>query len=351
MNCLDKFNRKMSLSGGSMRNERIRNSRELLNETFADDASFTHGVYMWEHGLDDYSVKEPLKIRFYNRRYSAANGVVVKFQTLIDNPIQVGDIVYSSLSDEYLICTESFNIDNIHWQGKVTLCNWILKWQNNKGDILEYPCFDINATQYNSGEMSNKWFTVGSSQHLLMLPYDENTIVLKSPQRFFLDRDMTNPTSFVVTQNDNTSMHYGKKGIVRLTVFECATNNDTDRFDLGICDYIDKDDLKNDNGNDNDKRDIRSIISYDTTVVKSGGDYQSFIGRFFDDRDIELTDVVSKWEIVCDFKDVLDTNVDGNKITIGIDNDAYIDEEFKLILTDEHGNHPSSILVRVESLL
>ena len=31
--------------------------------------------------------------------------------------------------DEYLICTEAFNIDNIHFKGKFTLCNWILKWQ------------------------------------------------------------------------------------------------------------------------------------------------------------------------------------------------------------------------------
>lgn len=339
----------MRLGGGSIRNENIKNSRKLLEETFADDASLAKGIYFWELGLEEYDSKELLKMRLYNRKYSSANGVTVKFQTLIDSPIQVGDVIYDSLSDEYLICTESFNIDGIHWQGKFTLCNWILRWQDKRGDILEYPCFDINATQYNSGEMSNKWFTIGSSQHLLLLPYDENTIALKTPQRFFLDRNIEEPTSFIATQNDNTSMFYGKKGIVRLTVMECATNHDTDRFDLGICDYVEKEDLKKDNYNKGSI--FKSVISYDTKVVKSGGDYQKFVGKFFDENDIEVTDVVPRWDIVCDFASALDVEIDGSEVRIGIDNDAYIDEEFKLILSDASGNYSSSILVEVGSLL
>lgn len=349
MRCLDKFNKKMAMSGGSLRNENVKNSKELLDETFADDASLAQGIYFWELGLEDYDGKESLKIRFYNRRYSAANGVTVKFQTLNDSPIQVGDMVYSSQSDEYLICTESFNINGIHWQGKFTLCNWILKWQDKHGDILKYPCFDINATQYNSGEQSNRWFTVGSSQHLLLLPYDENTIALKSPQRFFLDRNYENPTSFIVTQNDNTSMYYGEKGIVRLTVFECATNNESDRFDLGVCDYVDKEDLKKNNYYETTS--FKSVISYETTTIKSGGDYQTFIGRFFDENNVEIKDIVPRWDIVCGFNSVLDVEVDGNTIVIGIDDDAYIDEEFKLILSDQIGNHSSSIVLKVGSLL
>ena len=194
MKCLDKFNKKMILSGGSLRNENIKNSQELLRETFADDASFSLGVYLWELGLKSYDDRESIQIRLYKRSFSNANGVSVKFQTLIETPIIVGDIIYDSIADEYLICTESFNIDGIHWQGKFTLCNWILKWQNKNGDILEYPCHDINSTQYNSGEQSNKQFTIGSSQHMITLPCDENTVVLSSPQRFFLDKNVVNPT-------------------------------------------------------------------------------------------------------------------------------------------------------------
>lgn len=349
MQCLEKFNKKMKFSGESLRNEKIKNSQELLRETFADDASFALGIYLWELGLKSYNDRESLEIRLYKRSFSNANGVSVKFQTLIDTPIIVGDIIYDSFADEYLICTESFNIDGVHWQGKFTLCNWILKWQNKNGDILEYPCHDINSTQYNSGEQSNKQFTIGSSQHMITLPCDENTVALSSPQRFFLDKNTKNPTSFIVTQNDTTSYNYGKKGLVKVTLYECASNSATDRIDLGICDYIDKENIKIDNSNN--VFISKSVISYNTTTIKSGGDMQVFIGKFFDNYGNEVTGIIPKWDVVCDFKDILNIESSDNQISIGIDNDNYIDEDFKLILSDNNGGYSSTLIIKIESLL
>lgn len=349
MKALDKFKLKMELGGGSLRGENIRNSQLLLNETFADDASFSFGIYFWELDNSTYDDKETIAIRLYKRSYSSANGVTVKFQTLIDTPVIVGDILYDSKEDEYFICTESFKIDDVHYQGKLTLCNWILKWQNKNGDILEYPCYDFNSTQYNSGEQSNRQFTIGSSQHTVLLPYDENTVVLSTPQRFFLDRNTINPTSFIVTQNDTTSLAIGKKGIVRVTLYECERNNDTDRIDLGICDYIDKSQVINNNSNDDCIN--KSVIFYDTTVIKSGGDCQTFIAKFYDDKGNEIEEVIPKWDVICDFTEALNIKQSGNRIRIGIDNDDYVDEEFKLVLSDADNRFVSTLIIRIESLL
>lgn len=349
MRCLDKFNKKMKLNGGSLRNENIKNSIELLKSTFADDASFRLGMYFWELGSEDYDKKESVDIRIYNRDFSNANGVFMNFQTMIDSPIVVGDVLYDSNSDEYMLCTESFNINDIHWQGKLTLCNWILKWQDKNGDILEYPCVDMNTTQYNSGEQSNKQFTIGSAQHNIMLPYDENTVILSSPQRFFLDRDVENPTPYQVTANDTTSYNYGGKGIVRVMVFQSVINYETDRIDLGICDYIEKDKTKLDNSND--VLISKSVISYNTTTIKSGGDSQTFYGDFFDGNGNEVAGMSLKWDVICDFKDVLYIDEHDNQISIGIDDDEFVDEEFRLVLSDANGNYASSLIVRIESLL
>lgn len=349
MRCLDRFNRKMALSGSSIRNEAIKNSQELLKETFADDPSFTSGIYFWQPSTHSYADPNELPIRLYGRSFSNANGVVVKFQTLIDNPIVVGDMLYDSNDDEYLLCTESFNVDGVHWKGKFSLCNWILKWQNKYGDILEYPCVDINSTQYNSGEQASAKMTIGSSQHMATLPYDENTIAIKSPQRFFLDRDTETPTSFIVTQNDNTSMFFGKKGLIKITMLECERNNDTDRPDLGICDYFEKDELKTNNADKN--KVIKSVISYKTTTIKSGGSKQKFVGTFVNENGEEINGVSTNWEIICDFSDSLIVNEDGNYLTIGVDDDSLIDEEFKLVLSDESGNYKSSIIIQIGSLL
>ena len=359
MRCLDKFNKRMSLSGGSLREEYISNTRELLNETFADDPSFTFGIYFWRLGLKEYTCESPIGIRLYGRAFSAANGVTVKFQTLYNTPVVVGDVIYDTNKDEYLICTEAFDIDGIHYKGKFTLCNWILKWQKKDGTILEYPCHDMNST-HNSGEQSNRNFVIGSSQHMLTLPCDENTVELSTPQRFYLDKATINPTSFVVTQNDTTSYNYGKKGLVKVTVYESPNNSATDRPDLGICDYIDvanqnttETNLVN-NVSENSKKLLKAVIDYNTTVIKSGGDSQIFIGKFYDEKGNEVQGVMPHWTVTCPFSEKLIVKEFDDGLSIGIDDDAYIDEEFKLTLSDKNKDNnvtPSSLLIRIESLL
>lgn len=318
----------------------------LIEELFSDDASFALGIYMWEQGKKSYDDDIPIKIRLFKREFSAANGVRVKFQTLFDYPVIVGDVLYDSSSDEYFLCTESFNIDNIHWQGRLTLCNWILKWQNKDGIILEYPCHDMNTTQYNSGEQSNKQFTIGSSQHMLTMPYDENTVVLKSPQRFFLDRDYENPTTYIVTQNDSTSYNYGKKGLVKVTVTESAIDWDEDNLELGVCDYVNVD-----SGEDDSTHIGESVIIYDTDVIKSGGSPQTFKAKFFDEDGNEAIGVIPKWRIVCSFEDFLDISYKDDNIVIGIDDDRFIDEDFKLVLSNDKGEYSSSLIITVRSLI
>lgn len=357
MRSLDKFNKKMSYSGGSLRGEYIKNTRQLLDETFADDPSYSLGIYFWRLGLKEYQNESPIGIRLFGRSFSAANGVTVKFQTLYNTPVVVGDIIYDSKEDEYLICTEAFNIDDINFKGKFTLCNWMLKWQKKDGTILEYPCYDMNATQYNSGEQSNRNFVIGSSQHMLTLPCDENTVELSTPQRFYLDKSTINPTTFIVTQNDTTSHNYGKKGLVKVTVYEHPNNLETDRPDLGICDYIDMSAGSKDAGTtvkESCCRVSKAVISYDTNVVKSGGDSQVFVGKFYDDKGDEVMGISPHWTVVCDFSDKLIVKEFDNCLSVGIDDDDYIDEEFKIICSD--GNIDSDILsttliVKVESLL
>ena len=347
MRCLERFNKKMNYSGGSLRNEYIQNSKELLKQAFEDDASFQSDIVMWELGKKNFDHSPTIPIRLYERAFSNANGSTVKFITPYQSPIDVGDIIFCKESEEYYICTESFNINGIHWQGKFTLCNWILKWQNKNGDILEYPCYDINSTQYNSGEQSNRQFTVGSSQHMITLPCDENTISLCTPQRFILDKNKINPTVFIVTQNDNTSYNYGKKGLVRITLYENVYNPTTDRVDLGVCDYVDVNNVLC----PYEPIGIHAVIKYKTNIIKSGGNAQTFIGKFIDKDGNEVSINSYKWSVVCSFRDILNFETLNNQIKISIDDDNYIDEEFKLIFSDMDNQYSDSLVVRIESLL
>ena len=111
--------------------------------------------------------------------------------------------------------------------------------------------------------------------------------------------------------------------------------------------------MKNtENTNNADKKKvIKSVISYKTTTIKSGGSKQKFVGTFVDENGEEIDGISTNWEIRCDFADSLIVDEEGNSLTIGVDDDSLIDEEFKLTLSDESGNYKSSIIIQIGSLL
>ena len=58
------------------------------------------------------------------------------------------------------------------------------------------------------------------------------------------------------------------------------------------------------------------------------------------------------WDIMCDFKDELEVNQNGNHITISIDCDDCIDEMFKLSLCDKDDiSCNTSMVIKIDSLL
>lgn len=336
MGCLERFKTKMNYQYQSLHNEDIYNSKLLTETVFKNDPSYQTQFYFWNVGDTDksYDEKSPLDIRVYNREFSDANGFLADFQTLLKDDVSIGDVLYDRKSNTYWIIKTCYNLDDIHWQGKLNRCNWILKWQNKELKILEYPCYVRNSTQYNSGESSNNLMTIGSTQRSIMLPYDENTVVLQTPQRFYLDRDEYNPTPFKVTSSDTLTYNYDDKGIVMLMALECAEDEKTDRPDLGICDYIEPVTKE------------ESEILYTTDRIISGGDSQTFTAQFSD------SSIVPKWTINCDndLRRALEVKESGNTISIGIDDDDFIDEQFKLILTDENNQYKSELLITIDSL-
>ena len=352
----DRFKKRIKQSGNDLRSAYIKNSRDNLKQVFGNDPSYKMGIYRWVHGneSDDYEDESTLAIRMYNHKFSSANGNTVNFMTQVDTPVYAGDIFYDSENDTYWICTEAYLKSDINYEGTLTLCTWILRWQNDKGDIFNYPCFITNATQYNSGEQQRKQIVVGSAQFHVKLPYDENTVCIKSPKRFYIDRNSESPVVYKTTDNDTISFANGSRGLVKLTVEEDEENLATDRVDLGICDYIDPDVIQNTQSTntenpDNTQTTIRSEITYKTNVIKSGGKAQTFEGKFYQDN--EVLDTVGDWEIISNFANDLQVTKNGNKITIKVDNDDLIDEEFKLVFKDENDENESSVIIKIVSLI
>ena len=140
----------------------------------------------------------------------------------------------------------------VYTYGKMQQCNYLLKWQNKQGEIIERWCVATSASKYNNGEINNNIITIQSNQTMIYLPIDSETLKLNNDKRVFLDFNTQKPKTYSITRVDTVTMGYDGVaepvyngiGCILLIVTECEYNPDTDRIDLMICDYIDPNSVK-----------------------------------------------------------------------------------------------------------
>ena len=308
---------RMKLNGNSIRQSKINDAKILMENQLETDPSYNEYFVIWEHDVDaDYFVEQPIKL--YNRKYSSANGYTVQFETLIGKTIPIGTVLYDTDEQIYYLCTESFNKDKILNNGKLTRCNNFLKWQDDGGKIFEYPVFDINSTQYNSGVQGDKVMTLGSTQHMLTITADENTIALDHDKRFFNDRNTKSPTVFKLTQNDTTALNYDK-GLLHITITEDEYDPKTDSIENWLCDYIKPNSLT-----------PIEIIYTGKPVIRIGGSAKTFTANTAEDV---------AWAIDDNFNGTVSVVSNGNTCKVKCAfNEDIVNQTFTLSCTDESGN-------------
>lgn len=263
---------------------------------------------------------ESIDLNINKQSRSDVAGYQKDFTSLITAPVKHGDTFYDEDNKVYWICTEVMCKSNLYYDGKLTRCNNFLKWQDDSGKVFEYPVFDINSTQYNSGVQSDKIMTLGSTQHMLTITADENTIALEHDKRFFNDRNTKSPTVFKLTQNDTTALNYDK-GLLHLTITEDEYNPKTDSIENWLCDYF----------KPKTSQSIKITYAGDPTI-RVGGSAKTFTANTAETVTWELitTDMQNKYITMA---------VTDNKCKIKCsNNELLIGSSIKLKCTDTSGN-------------
>ena len=319
MSEFDNFKLRTTLYGTNSREEKINDAKHILSLEFTNDPSYCDSMHKWIPGINPH-YESRIDIRLFSRKYSSANGYTVQFEIQTkDNP-DIGDYYYDKELNQYWICTELYDVNHIYIGGKLTLCNWFLRWQNEAGEVIEYPCNDINSTQYNSGESGDKIITLGSAQHMATVQATPETISLKSPQRFFISRDFTIP--FRVTQNDTIANYYGN-GLCKITLTQDQFNPEVDRPDLGLCDYKPPRPLP---PKPDETLDLSAIIKGENKL-KNGFD-REYVVTFVDGKGNKKQDVDFSWNVISDFE--VTQRINDNTITLLVDDEDCIGSSFLL---------------------
>ena len=314
-------------SGSTAREEMIIDGQNLLKEELEHDSSYSPTIYFWNPvlGCDD----RPAKVRIYKRKYSSLNGNYQNFLTTYDNPVKIGEYLHDTKDDTYWLIYNSFNVNDVHYEGKMIQCNYLLRWQLSNGEIIERYANIVSASKYDVGETGNSTLVLSSNNYTILIGYCEEGFELEG-KRVFIDLKPVNPTKvFKITRSDDVLYNSGSIGMILSFIADKTEfNSDTDNQDLRICDYIDPMHPLPPSPDFDIMDNLTAVISGN---INLRNEYKrtyevNFTGK--DDSPIDSRDIDFSWNIVSDFG-VLQ-NVYDNKIDLSVEDEDLIGSSFLL---------------------
>lgn len=271
--------------------------------------------------------------RIFDRKFVDSIHHKITVETILDEDwIECGD--YLEYDNMIWLCLNSYSFHKLYCRATFMSCDWKIYWIDENGELKSQDVVDQNSTQYNSGETGNSTMTLGSAQHMLRMQCNENTILLDSPMRFAIDKNIKKPTCYKVTQNDNSAYNYGK-GLCCITVTETQLNTETDKLvalengeNVWICNYIEPP-LPSSPSNPDETTVSISATIQGKRALKCG--HKRTYTAFLSDTDgntIDWNNTLYSWHVVSDFN--VRQDITGNKIDLFVDNEELIDSSFLL---------------------
>ena len=248
--------------------------------------------------------------------------------------------MYVFYENVYWLVTGYPGNNGIYEKATLILCQYKLRWQINNGDIVERWANLTSASKYDIGENGNQTITLSSNNFTILIPEDDMSATLDQ-KRVFIDRDTYSPHKvFKITRSDDVLYLYGTEhgGILSFIADKDELNLEVDRPDLGLCNYIAK---ENDSNISSDETVISSISGEPELRISR---YRIYTVEFIDSNKNIVGGVPFKWNIISDFP--MDYQISGNEIRLKVDDENYVGFTFKLqVIVDNKISDEKEILV------
>jgi len=248
--------------------------------------------------------------------------------------------MYIKYRNMYWLVTGFVDNDKMCSKALVSLCQYLLKWQNANGTIIERWVHAASASKYDVGEDGNKTIVVSSNTFAIMIPNDDESMNLEE-KRVFIDKRKTNPTKiFKITRNDDVLSDYEHGdggGILNLIADKNSFNKDTDNQELRICDYISPT-TPPDPGEPSQSGILCTITYKGDASIIVGGNAKTFTAVYKDaDGNDVSSNYVTVWSIVGNPISELSLAPTINSVKIKCaENDKLINTTFTLKATGNH---------------
>ena len=320
---------RMKISGHTPREEMILDGQNLLKEELEHDSSYSPTMFFYD---SDNKVDDRLaNLRVYGRKNSSLNGNYMNFLTTYDNPVKIGDYIHDNKDDTYWLVYNSFNVNDIHYEGKLIQCNYLLKWQLSDGKVVERWSNIVSASKYDTGENGNSTIVLSSNNFTILMGYCDEALELEE-KRVFIDIRKVPKKVFKITRGDDVIYNAGNMGMLLSFIADKTEfNNETDNQELGICDYVSPTSHTPPQPPNPDETAVLNVtINGDKNLKIGFSRTYSVILSDNDGNKVQWDNTKYSWNIISDFTDDINQTVDDEKIKLTIDDDSFIDEKIKL---------------------
>ena len=311
-------NTKPSMLGG-FENEYYTNFKEIA---FAEslDTDIAKTVI-----LHNYDLSESTEIRCIIQGNSADTQLksMERIGLFVRGTVKAG--MYIFYENRYWLITGYPSYNGIYEKAVMQLCQYKLRWQNAKGEIIERYINATSSSKYDVGETGNSTIMLTSDNLTLLLPDDDESLDLDG-KRVFIDKRKVNPTKvYKITRTDSVLYDYGEEhgGILSFIADKTELNTTTDRQDLRLCDYIEIDDSSDSTippENPDEMTDLSAKITFKgSQELKIGGTTKTLIGSFTDSNG-NVASNIGIWEIVTidELYPYIDYSISGNTLKIRV---------------------------------
>lgn len=316
---MDRYTARINLHGTTQRERMVNRTKANLQNKVVDSLSYKT--------IKLNGVETQLIINEGTQPYYK------EFESIPGQEINIGD--YIEWANSWWLVTTCDYDDELYRNGKLQQCNYLLKWQNELGEIIERQAVVLSASKYNDGLAESNVISLGSDKLSINIPLDAEALKLKKSmaKKFFIDNNKEDPTAYLLANTGNVADTYNGHGITHWIVEECAYTASEDDLKYGVCDYISPTTPEED--------DKTTILSGTITGTISGnknlkvGFSRTYTANLVDEdgNAVEWSDEF-KWNIVGDIEVSLTEN--NGTATLLVDDEDLVDEMFKLTLC--HGD-------------
>lgn len=194
---------------------------EVIRSFLAED------VEIYESRMTD----EPRHIRAIIQNQTTDNPMYANLRQIVTEcgvNLQCGN--YIRYKGDWWVAPYLTGTNGMYEKAYIWYCNYKLRFVSPTTDeIVTYPVHTESATRYNSGDRETAKVRLGTSQHILYIPNNDETIRLEHDMRLLMDNDTEKPMALYISQIDTLSYAYGEQvGLLRITASETLFNDKTD---------------------------------------------------------------------------------------------------------------------------